>query len=251
MINLLEIKKPFEVPGNRLKQKTMDPTFWSEYKTTFCEPDKCILNYIISKGYIHDTFYNKYFNYNHFNNHFSNDMDKTLIGIKEVSTECHQIKYISETTFNRINNDLNDISYSDIDNALSSNKEKFIIKRGILLSKDKTYNKIFFTIYDNGTCISHTFTKCKNHNGYIFCKLELVKIKNNDNEEFIPVNEVELKKEVNKIDELSAIIDTLKIEHNNHLSEISNLYEVSILSLIDKIKQLENKSDKLELTSLD
>jgi hypothetical protein len=145
-------------------------------------------------------------------------MDTTLFGIKETSTECHEIKYISETTFNRINNELSDLSYSDIDNALSSTKEKFIIKRGIFVTKSNC--NLIITISDNTGVISqNTFGKYKNSMGYLFCKLELVKIKNNDNEGFIPV---ELKKEVNKTD-----------------------------ILMDKIKELENKIDKLQLTSLD
>ena len=249
------------LPRQRLKHRkekrnllvnniAMDPTFWSEYKVTFCEPVECILNYILCKGYVHNTFNINYFKYNHFNNHFSINMDTTLFGIKEISTECHEIKYISETTFNRINNELKDLSYSDIDNALSSNKEKIIIKRGIFVTKSNC--NLIITISDNTGVISqNTFGKYKNSMGYLFCKLELVKIKNNDTEGFIPFNEIELKKEVNKIDELSAIIDTLKIEHNNQLLEISNLCEVRVLSLIDKIKELEHKIDKLQLNSLD
>ena len=160
---------------------------WSEYRTTFCEPTKCILNYIISKGYVHDSFDSKHFVYNHFKNHFSDDMDKKLIGIKDLSSEQTQIRYISETMFNQFNNDLELISQSDIDNALNSTKNVFIIKRGVLLTKDNTYNKFTITVSnDSGVCFQHTFNKSKSHNGYMFCNIELVGVKNNDYEEFTP-----------------------------------------------------------------
>ena len=169
----------------------MDDTFWSEYKITFCEPTKCILNYIISKGYVLDQFRNKHFQYNQFNNHFSSDMDKKLIGLKDLSvhrhgnmtTESSTIIYVSETYFNRINNELSDISQTDIDNVLSSNKKTFIIKRGIIVYKDE--NRFTINLYGIEHILNgYTFIK---HNGYMFCKLELVKIKNNEHEGFRPV----------------------------------------------------------------
>ena len=74
---------------------------------------------------------------------------------------------------------------------------------------------------------------------------EVTKLKKENGESKGLVNNL-----VNEV-ELSAIIDTLKIEHNNKFLEISNLCEVRILSLIDKIKELEHKIDTIQLTSLD
>ena len=171
----------------------MNDTFWSEYKITFCEPTKCILNYIISQGYVFDEFYRKYFQYNQFNNHFSNDMDEKLIGLKDLSvhrhgnmtTESSEIKYISEKYFNTINNELEQISQIDIDNALILNKNRIIIKRGILLYKEE--GGITITIYQTDQLVKQY--KFRKHNGFMFCKLELVKVKNNEYDGFRPIGD--------------------------------------------------------------
>ena len=166
----------------------MNPTFWSEYKITFCEPTKCIMNYIISKGYVHVNFHNRNFAYNQFNNHFSHDLDKRLIGLKESSDanpNSSTMLYMSETEFNFLNNGLEQISQTDIDNCLASTKQVIMIKRGIIFKKEN--NEFTITIQkliNEGTVTSqYTFRK---HQGFKFCNLDLVRIKNNESEGFIP-----------------------------------------------------------------
>ena len=103
----------------------MDDHFCSEYKITFCEPPKCILTYIMSKGYFLEEFRRHHFQYDPFNNYFSTDMDEKLIGFIKldvhinsynVRTESKTILYMSEYKFNNINNKLEKhISQSDFD----------------------------------------------------------------------------------------------------------------------------------------
>ena len=172
----------------------MDDTFWSEYKITFCEPTKCIVNYIISKGFVYDDFSKNHFVYNQFNNYFSRDLDEKLIGLKDLSvhtnhcnltTESTSMIYMSEKKFNRINNELSMISQSDIDYCLSSSKKRIMIKRGIILDKN---NGLHIIIYGTEGLpkASYTFSA---HRGYRFCNLELVRIKSNDQEGFKSVEE--------------------------------------------------------------
>ena len=172
---------------------TISTTFWSEYIINFCEPDKCILNYIISIGYVHEDFHRKSFEYDQFNNHFSIDMDKTLIGLKSLSvhrglninTESRTLMYMSETKFIRINNELNEILQSDIDLFLSQTKERFILKRGIIIYKEGNY--LIINIQKNDeSCLSFRFTA---HQGFKFCKLKLIRVKNNEYEGFRPIED--------------------------------------------------------------
>jgi hypothetical protein len=174
----------------------MDPTFWSEYKITFCEPTNCIMNYIISKGYVYQHPWIKSFTYNQFNNYFSHDLDKRLIGLKDLSvhrglnvnTESNTMLYMSETFFNRINNELEQISQTDIDNLLLSTKKEFMIKRGILVHKREGHFTI--TMYGKENGLVSGIYEFGKHQGYKFCTLDLVRIKNNDSEGFIPVPSV-------------------------------------------------------------
>jgi len=161
----------------------MDPTFWSEYKITFCEPTNCMMNYIISKGYVYKHFYDRHFPYNQFNNYFSHDLDERLIGLKDSSDT---VSYMSETLFNRINNELEQISQTDIDNLLLSTKKEFMIKRGILVHKTEGLFKI--TMYGKESGLVSGIYEFGKHQGFKFCTLDLVRIKNNESEGFINVS---------------------------------------------------------------
>ena len=173
----------------------MDDTFWSEYKITFCEPTKCILNYIISRGFVYEGFKRKHFVYNQFNNYFSHDLDEKLIGLKDLSvhtnhcnftTESTSMIYMSETMFNRINNELEQISQTDIDYCLSSSKKRIMIKRGIILDKE---NGLTITFYGKENGLVSAIYNFGAHRGYRFCILELVRIKSNDQEGFKPIED--------------------------------------------------------------
>ena len=179
----------------------MDDLLWSEYKTTFCEPTNCMLNYIISKGYCLDKF-NAGFEYDQFKNYFSMDMENSYIGLKDLSvhiglninTPSKQIRYMSEIMFNKINLELEaSFTQSEFDNALSrflllkhpETSSRIFMKRGIYL--DGSLQVLTMVIKNSeGSVNQYSFNK---HKGYMHCKLELVKIKNYYNEEFIPVEQ--------------------------------------------------------------
>ena len=165
----------------------MDDLLWSEYKTTFCEPTNCMLNYIISKGYCLDFFIKSYFNYDQFKNYFSNGMEETYIGLK--NKDNNQICYMSEIMFNKINLELEaSFTQSEFDNALSrllllkhpETSSTVFMKRGIYLSG--SLQVLNMVITNSEGLRQYIFNK---HKGYMHCKLELVKIKNYYNEEFV------------------------------------------------------------------
>jgi hypothetical protein len=222
---------------------------WSEYKTTFCEPTNCMLNYIISKGYWLDGHQIKHFGYNQFKNYSSMDMEEMYIGLKEISPESNQICYMSEIRFNKINLELESaFTQSEFDNVLSrfllikTEHGSVVMKRGIFLIKNRSSFAI--TIEIPGNCLQqYVFNP---HKGYIHCKLELVKIKNYYNDEFISVQQkkIEEPKEpekpvLTKIEELDEISE-LKLLIYGMFDEISELKEHN-KSLSERIFLLENK----------
>ena len=239
-----------------------DDLLWSEYKTTFCEPTNCMLNYIISKGYCLDKF-NAGFEYDQFKNYFSSGMENTYIGLKDLSvhiglninTPSKQICYMSEIMFNNINLKLEAaFTQSEFDNALS----RFLLgnttcmKRGIYLVNSPGPLTIVITNHE-GSVQQYSFNK---HKGYMHCKLELVKIKNYYNEEFIPVEQKKIiltKLEVNNeiVNEIDNKISKLKLSISNLVQENQELIygmleEISELKehnkcLSERILSLENK----------
>ena len=232
-----------------------DDLLWSEYKTTFCEPTNCMLNYIISKGYCLDFFFKSYFNYDQFKNYFSNGMEETYIGLK--NKDDNQICYMSEIMFNQINLKLEaSFTQSEFDNALSrflllkhpESSSRIFMKRGIYLDGSLQVLTMLIT-NSEGSVQRYSFNK---HNGYMHCKLELVKIKNYYNEEFIPVEQkkiiltkLEVDNEIdNKISKLKLSISNLVHENQEliygMLEEISELKDHN-RSLSERIELLENK----------
>ena len=243
----------------------MENMNWSEYKTTFCEPTNCMLNYIISKGYCLDFFFKSYFEYDQFKNYFSMDMENSYIGLKDLSvhiglninTPSKQIRYMSEIMFNKINLELEaSFTQSEFDNALlrfPETSSQIVMKRGIYLCRSPGPLTIVIKNSEGGPDKQYSFNK---HKGYMHCKLELVKIKNYYNEEFIPVEQKKIiltKLEVNNeiVNEIDNKISKLKLSISNLVQENQELIygmleEISELKehnkcLSERILSLENK----------
>ena len=120
------------------------------------------------------------------------DMEEKYIGLKEISPESNQILYMSEISFNNINLELEStFSQSDFDNALSrfllikTENGLIFMKRVIYLTKKHSSFDMVIT-KSNGDVRQYNFNP---HKGYMHCNLELVKIKNNYNENFIPIEQ--------------------------------------------------------------
>lgn len=145
--------------------------------------------------------------------------------INKIKSENEEYKGLVNKLVNEIR-ELNE-KYENLETELIHQNDTLITAVEEIKKMKET--KKFHDINDELNILSSEVTKLKKENG------ESKGLVNN------LVNEVEL----------SAIIDTLKIEHNNKFLEISNLCEVRILSLIDKIKELEHKIDTIQLTSLD
>ena len=252
----------------------MNDYFCSEYKTTFCEPPKCILTYIMSKGYFLEKFHGCSFEYDPFNNHFSSDMDEKLIGFIKldvhinsynVRTESKRIHYMSEYKFNTINNKLEKhISQSGFDNVLSStNKTHVLIKRGVRFDKTRVCERgqlrEFNILIEKGSAVEQfNFLKCDV--GFKFCTLELVGIRNNSNEGFIPVEEKQLEEQATTLEidveisklklSVSSLVQESHLKYENILSENQELKSL-IYGMLDEINELKehNKSlsERIEL----
>ena len=227
----------------------MENMNWSEYKTTFCEPTNCMLNYIISKGYCLDIFQKKYFGYNQFKNYSSMDMEEMYIGLKEISPESNQICYMSEIMFNQINLELESaFTQSEFDNALSrfkttgTNGRRVVMKRGIYLNNLQNLLVMVITNSEGGI-YQYTFSP---HKGYIHCKLELVKIKKYYNDEFISIEQKKEEPEkpvltkFEELDELKSLIYSMFDELSDLKYHIVELKEHN-KSLSERILSLENK----------
>ena len=220
--------------GFKRKKMVMDDLLWSEYKTTFCEPTNCMLNYIISKGYCLDFFIKSYFNYDQFKNYFSNGMEETYIGLK--NKDNNQICYMSEIMFNKINLELEaSFTQSEFDNALSrllllkhpETSSTVFMKRGIYLSG--SLQVLNMVITNSEGLRQYIFNK---HKGYMHCKLELVKIKNYYNEEFVSKKSEEPKEQITKVDvDNEEFVSKKSEEPKEQITKVDVDNEISKLKL--------------------